>query len=222
MGPGICSTCQGNPIDSAEVSSHRAAYRADLRKEGYQEGSTVPMTEDTHRALIRAVDQEVAQPAITITQFINLLSTVLACSYLWDCSQRGKEVGQLEVQDITLQSGKSAIQALLLSPKDCCNIFVQPLSTNTMKGRGRVPPIPVPVHSPWEEQYSFTARLPAFLTVCAMAGFPVTKYIFRPESKDGTSYRECAQSAGRPSTLFFEGELCPEADPHLVGANNPL
>ena len=92
----------GNPIDSAEVSAHRAAYRADLNKHGYQEGSAVPMTEETHRALTRALDQDAAKTGITVIHFLSLLSTALACSYLWACSQRGKEAGQLELQDITL------------------------------------------------------------------------------------------------------------------------
>ena len=194
------ATGKGNPIDSAEVSAHRAAYRADLMKRGYQEGSAVPMTEDVHRALIRALDTEAAQPAHDILQWLNLLSTALACCYLWDCSQRGKEVGQLELQDITLQNGESAIQALLLHPQDSRAVYVQPLSTKTIKGRGKVPPIPVPAYSLQDEQYSFTARLPAFLALSTLAGYPVTKHIFRPEAKDGTSYRECPQSSGRTAS----------------------
>lgn len=45
-GPWDSVTGQGIPIDSAEVSAHRAAYRADLTKRGFQEGSAVPMTEE--------------------------------------------------------------------------------------------------------------------------------------------------------------------------------
>ena len=111
----------------------------------------MPMTEDVHRALIRALDTKAAQPAHDILQWLNLLSTALACCYLWDCSQRGKEVGQLELQDITLQNGESAIQALLLHPQDCRAVYVQPLSTKTIKGRGKVPPIPVPAYSLQDE-----------------------------------------------------------------------
>lgn len=195
-GPWDNATGQGNPIDSAEVSAHRAAYRADLIKRGYQEGSAVPMTEENHRALIRALDEEAAVPAITTIHFLSLLNTALACCYLWDCSQRGKEVGQLELQDITLQNGEAAIQHLLLDPRNCSEIFVEPLSTKTIKGRGKVPPIPVPSYSEMDEQYSFKARLSAFLTVSAMAGYPVIKYIFRPETKDSTSFSETAQSSG--------------------------
>ena len=164
-------------IDSAEVSAHRAAYRADLTKCGYQKGSAVPTTQETHRALIRALENDAAKPAITTINFLSLLNTALACCYLWDCSQRGKEVGQLELQDITLQSGESAIQSLLLNARNCDDIFVEPLSTKTIKGRSKVPPIPVPAYSKTDEHYSFRVRLPAFLTVSAMAGFPVEKYI---------------------------------------------
>ena len=164
-------------IDSAEVSAHRAAYRADLTKCGYQEGSAVPTTEETHRALIRALENDAAKPAITTINFLSLLNTALACCYLWDCSPRGKEVGQLELQDITLQSGESTIQSLLLNARNCNEIFVEPLSTKTIKGRGKVPPIPVPAFSKTDEHYSFRVRLPAFLTVSAMAGYPV-KNIF--------------------------------------------
>ena len=152
---------------------------------------------------MRALDEEAALPANTIIHFLSLLSTALACSYLWDCSQRGKEVGQLELQDITLHNGDLAIQSLLLSPRDCGPIFVETLSTKTIKGRGKVPPIPVPTYAPIDEQYSFLARLPTFLTVSAMAGFPVEKYIFRPESKDGNSYSQAALTSGQICNATF-------------------
>ena len=58
------ATGRGNPIDSAEIRAHRAAYRADPTERGYQEGSAVLVTEGTHRALKRAPDQEAAQPVI--------------------------------------------------------------------------------------------------------------------------------------------------------------
>ena len=71
--------------------------------------------------------------AITTISFLSLLNTALACCYLWDCSQRGKEVGQLELQDITLQNGESAIQSLLLSPRSCKEIIVELLCTKTIQ-----------------------------------------------------------------------------------------
>lgn len=113
-----------------------------------------------------------------------------------------KKFGQLELQGITLQNGKSAIQSVLLDPGNCKKIFVEPLSTKTTKGRSKVPPIPVPAYAQIDEQYSFAARLPAFLTVSAMAGFPVRKYIFRPESKDGNTYLDPAQTSGTSGRLL--------------------
>ena len=129
------------------------------------------------------------------------LSHIYMSIAMWDCSQRSKKVGWLELQDITLQNGESAIQALLLSPSSCGEIFVEPLSTKTVKGRGRVPPTPVPTYAQLDEQFSFAAQLPAFLTVSAMGGFPMRWYIFRPETKEGTSYTKAALTSSRLS--FF-------------------
>jgi len=55
------------------------------------------MTEENHRVPIRALHEDAAVPAITTIQFLSLLNTALACCYLWDCNQRGKEDGQLEL-----------------------------------------------------------------------------------------------------------------------------
>ena len=197
-GPWDPVTLRGNPIDSEEVSSHRAAYRADLVKRGYREGSAIPISEETHRALVAALDSDAAAASSPI-QLLTLASTALACTYLWDSSQRGKEVGLLELQDLTLPGGASAL-AQLLSTGLPQELIIEPLGTKTIKGRGKVA-IPLQLAAPAMAPFCFIHRLPQFLRLCAAAGHPVTKYIFRPQSRGGGGFQEVPTTSSESACL---------------------
>ena len=54
--------------------------------------------EKTHRLLIDALDTQTASCNNPI-QRLTLLATSLACCYLWESDQRGKDVGRLEISD---------------------------------------------------------------------------------------------------------------------------
>ena len=72
---------QGNPMESFQITEHRAAYRADLIKRGYRGGSAIPLTEESHRALLTALYKE-ATAATSVLQMLSFASTTLACSYM--------------------------------------------------------------------------------------------------------------------------------------------
>ncbi|BDA41868.1 hypothetical protein COCOBI_02-6630 [Coccomyxa sp. Obi] len=129
----------------------------------------------------------------TAYKLLSQLSTALACTYLWDSSQRGKEVGLLELQDLTLPGGRSAV-SLLQSGQLPQELIIEPLGTKTIKGRGKVA-IPLQLAAPAAAQHCFIHRLSQFLRLCTTTGHPVTQYIFRPQSKGGGSFQEAPSSA---------------------------
>lgn len=124
-GPWNPLTNEGNPIESEIINSHRAAYHASMLKRGYQKGSAIPISMDDHRALVSALDQELAAPDSPVKR-LDLCCTALACCYLWEGGQRGKKVGRLELQDLTLPGGESASPALLLGHHPPAELVILP------------------------------------------------------------------------------------------------
>lgn len=195
-GPWNPLTNEGNPIESEIISSHRAAYHAGMLKRGYQEGSAIPITLDDHRSLIRALDLEIARADSPVKQ-LDLSCTALACCYLWEGGQRGKEVGRLELQDLTLPGGESALPALLLCQQPPAELVILPAGTKTIRGRGQA--IVVLQSLPPEAvQFCFVRRLRSFLLSSLALQQPVQQFLFRPQCQGGGRFLEKAMSSSRP------------------------
>ena len=91
---------------------------------------------------------------------------------------------------------------------NCCQpsspreLIIEPLGTKTIKGRGKAA-IPLQLAPLALAPFSFIHRLPQFLKLCAVAGHPVTKYIFRPQCRGGGSFQETATSSSEYAGLLL-------------------
>eukprot|EP00798_Chlamydomonas_sp_ICE-L_P024763 gene24763-biopygen19199 len=97
-GPYDAMTGLGNPCDCYEVSEYVAGYKRSLWAAGYQEGSAVPLDEKKVSALLRDLDDQwYAEPDEFQRLMLERDATMML--YLWYSGMRGKDGGQLSLQN---------------------------------------------------------------------------------------------------------------------------
>lgn len=174
-----------NPIKSDFVSSYRSGYRLWAWKRGYEESSAVPITEATLFEFINGLDKDIAG---TSDEQMKLIFERDICTflYLWYGQQRGKECGRLTISDLWTLAGISAFPLVVPIAPDF-QLQVSPNGTKTVKGRRAncitLPAVPVP-----RQQYCFINRLAIFSQHCQQYGWPIRRYLFRPERSNKVGF----------------------------------
>jgi len=160
--------------------------------------------EKTHHLLIDALDAQAASNS-NVVQQLTLLATSLACCYLWESDQRGKDVGRLELSGLMLSSPPghpdlpAILDGMLIMPADAApvTLLILPTMTKTTTGRGKAL-VRLQALPPSQRQYCFVHRLHDYLQVHTRHGHPISQYLFRPQTKDGKGFFNEALSTGAP------------------------
>ena len=112
----------GNPVRSRAITDFKAGYRRSMEGAGYEEGSAIEWTQQEVFALVQGLEVEAGvklkesldllaswRPSYAARAMVKCLQLdrgALAASYLWFSMQRGKECGQLAVEDLHGPDGR--------------------------------------------------------------------------------------------------------------------
>jgi hypothetical protein len=112
----------GNPVRCRAITDFKSGYRSSMEGAGYEEASAIEWTQQEvfsmvcglekeagsrlHEALSLRASGRTSDAARAMVQCLLLDRDALAASYLWHSMQRGKECGQLAVEDLHGPDGR--------------------------------------------------------------------------------------------------------------------
>jgi hypothetical protein len=205
------ATGKGNPVLSSEVGLYRQGYKNQVWREGYQEGSAVPMTESKYRALISFMDG-LCDSKSSVVEQLCIERDVCLYMYAWESSLRGKDAGKITLQDFFDSRGVLLDLYSLVDVVEGFSLCIIPNGTKTVKGRRAEAQC---FDMTEDTQFCFLSRLLSYVHHCKGAGFPITTYVFRPLDGTRKGFKEQAyMSSGLWHSIvkyltlagLFEGE----------------
>lgn len=181
QGPfGLLQPHVGNPVESFLVDHLKTAHSRRAWALGYEEGSAVPMSLQKLEALVRCLDADSMQAVLEFKyhEALVLQRDAVAFLYAWECGQRGKEVGELQLANVQDVHGQPVLPLADNSPALSVEFVVAPSGTKTRK-RQRAGVLPVRLDPALPIRFCLMRRLDTYVRMCALAQEPVTGFLFR-------------------------------------------
>ena len=182
----------GNPVQSKLVRDYKEGYARLLRDLGYATTSAVHMKEEK---LVKVVQmhQEVLQEGLkeldwtnrraAVKQLLIERDLVMLCG-LWQCSNRGKEMGVLEKERVQDRDGHSLYPRIVgMEIRPGQQYQIAPKGTKTMQ-RNRAGVILLEAETEDRASLCLLRRLQQHARNCAAAGIAESSYIVRPETSN--------------------------------------
>ncbi|KAL0021659.1 hypothetical protein WJX77_007737 [Trebouxia sp. C0004] len=133
VGPWSQITPSGNPIQSADIAQCRKGYKLQSWRQGYLEGSAVPMTESKTFALVDYLDS-LLDTCTSAMRRLTIERDIVMILLLWETCLRGNDCGKITQSDFFHVSGQPVVFPLS-SPVvlgDCLQLVIN--GSKTVKG----------------------------------------------------------------------------------------
>ena len=191
---GLMGPQHGNPVESFHIEHVRKAYSRSAWQRGYEEASAVPMPVEKLQKLLDLLDADSLLTGNVLKAMLMQRDTV-AFLYAWECGQRGKEVGQLQLADVQDVYGNPCLGLPMEEIMKVQEFVVAPSGTKTRRMR-RAGVLPVQLCSDQPLHYCLLRRLHMFVAHFQAIGHPIIGYLFRPLSEDSSTFEEQGMTSG--------------------------
>jgi len=189
VGPWTNLMPSGNPIQSADIAQYRKGYKLQAWRQGYLEGSAVPMTESKTFALVDYLDS-MASACPSAMWRLTFERDIVMILLLWETCLRGNDCGKITQSDFFHVSGES-LSFPLSSPVmvgDCIQLVIN--GSKTVKGE-RAAPIFLTASS--DVCHSLLVRLHTY--VCHRGDPSMWRFLFSPLTRDQSGFQDCRLSS---------------------------
>lgn len=205
-GPYDPVTGLGNPCDSTLVRNYKQGYTRDLWKAGFQEISAVPLTYSKVTEVVDHIDGQLVQPRLSPFRQLCLARDALLMLYCWDSGMRGKEGGQVSLQDLHHPNGTQIFPRgldpeVLLGPVPN-HLLVLPTHGTKTNRKGRIHQDPIHLTRKDNDRHCFVSRLWCYLILALLSDVPMVDYLFRPQTAQRTTFANIAYSSSSVNQML--------------------
>jgi len=160
-------------------------------RQGYLEGSAVPISKDKVYQLVDYLDSLLSNKPPIMTRLVLERDALLAL-LMWETSLRGINCGRLTLSDFFLPGGQALGLPLADPLPEGSMLILKPNGTKTVKGR-RSGPFCLSVGA--DSSHSFLGRLPAYLKHRLANDAPGPTCFFSPLTVDRKAFKDSGISA---------------------------